>query len=460
MGDMRALCLIIALCLLAPPAGAQDRISSGEVISPSKERVCKRVSEMIIPLRLPTFSAPVDWRALPGHMGMDRISGVYPAKGEDYDFITVGQKAEPLKDDSRPKLMRYGFRRDGYNAWRKTTAMPDLVAVESVVATGKGGVAAASIVTDNKRKAIKLIVMDNKGEILDTHIIDDSRRDLRVRDMIAAAGDGDGFYLLVQANRADTGESTNSSHAGKPAKIGRLYRITPDGDVAWQRGYSAGIDSRLNAIAPIREGVYVAAGRSKRSGGGYAGWILSLDERGAVRWQKSYPRGAGAMFEAVHNAPGERIVLTGRARPNNAKGRAGWVLYIDDQGLALWQRFYTGAYNYKGVDLHVGDDGRIYAFFNATPAENEGRQFVRVLGLTIYGHMLSDHAYIDGAHATMRGMLRTEAGRTLIFGAAQTGFVEPEAGSAEVANAYDAWLITRPKPKPYKSPCFDDNAQQ
>lgn len=457
---MRALCIILAVCLLALPARAQDRISSGEVINPEKERVCKRIYEMIIPLRLPTFSAPVDWRALPGHTGMDRISGVFPAKGEDYNFITVGQNARPLKDDAKPTLTRYGFRRDGYRAWRKQTEMADMVAIENVVATDRGGVAAASTLTDNKRKAIRLIVMDNTGEIVDTYVINDARRDLRVRDMIAAGGDNKGFYLLVQANLPDKADPQKSPATNKPAKIGRLYRITPDGDVAWQRGYSAGTNSRLNTIAHIGDGIYITAGQSRRSGGGYTGWALSLDKKGAVRWQKSYPRGGGAMFNAVDKAPGERIVLIGRARPNDAKSRAGWVLYIDDEGKAIWQRFYTGAYNYKGVDVHVGNDGRIFAFFNATPAEDAGRQFVRVLGLNVYGHLLSDHAYIGGSHANMRGMLRTEAGRTLIYGAAQTGFVKPGSSSAKVANAYDGWLVARPEAKSYKSPCFDKNVQQ
>ena len=456
---MRILYLAIYLFILAVPAKAQDRISSGEVITPSKERVCKRVYEMILPLRLPTFSAPVEWRVLPGREGMNRISAIFPARGEEYDFIAIGQHRNTLRGDVEPALLRYGYRRDGYSAWRKREEMADLVAVEKAVATDKGGVAAATIDDDKARKAIKLIFMDNKGEIKDTHTIRDAERSLRVRDMIAAAGDKGGFYLLAQADFPDQAEREKTPDTDKPAKIGRLYRLDKNGKVTWQRGYSAGTNSRLNTIAHIRENVYIVAGRSRRSGGGYAGWALSLDARGAVRWQKSYPRGRGSMFETAHDAPGGRIVLTGRARPNNADGQAGWVLYIDNEGLDLWQRFYTGAYNYKGIDLHVGEDGRIFAFFNATPAEDKGRQFVRVLGLNVYGYLLSDHAYIDGAHANMRGMLRIDNGRTLIFGAAQTGFVKPGASDAEIANAYDAWLIAQPAPKPYKSPCFKKNEQ-
>lgn len=458
---MRALYLITALCLIAQPAGAQDRISSGETLKPDKERVCKRVYEMIIPLRLPTFSAPVDWRALPGRTGMDRISGVSPVQDKEHDFIAIGRNARPLQDDAGPKLLRYGFRRDGFNDWRKTTEMVDLVAVEGVVAGDNGPVAVATVRYNDTHRGVKLIYMDKQGKILDTKTIRDAKRNLRVRDVIAAKGqsqnESEGFYLLVQANLKNRSENGKSTGAHKPAKIGRIYRLQSNGDVAWQRGYSAGTNSRLNTIAYIGEGTYITAGQSRRSGGGYAGWALSLDEKGAVRWQKSYPRGGGAIFDAVDKAPGKRIVLIGRARPKDAGGQAGWVLYIDDQGLAVWQRFYTGAYNYKGVDVHVGNDGRIFAFFNATPAQDAGRQFARVLGLNIYGHLLSDHAYIGGSHANMRGMRRTDNGRTLIYGAAQTGFVEPDSSSAKVANAYDGWLLARPKTNSYKSPCFDRN---
>ncbi len=115
------------------------------------------------------------------------------------------------------------------------------------------------------------------------------------------------------------------------------------------------LESQLKDAAQLSEAEWAVL--AERVGGA---WLLRVDGDGSIKWQRNYPRGGAATFEAAAQTKEGEFIIVGKARPldYDGKGLTAWVMKTDSTGNPLWQRYFNGPYDYEASDLITYEDGR------------------------------------------------------------------------------------------------------
>lgn len=121
-----------------------------------------------------------------------------------------------------------------------------------------------------------------------------------------------------------------------------LLRTKPDGSIVWQMTYGGPGWEQLGSLEPTADGGYVVAGSTLSFGGGdWDAWLLKLDGNGNVVWQRTFGGSGYDSANAVQpTMDGGYIVAGFLSVPESNRG--GWVLKLDARGSVMWQRRYGG----------------------------------------------------------------------------------------------------------------------
>jgi uncharacterized delta-60 repeat protein len=141
-----------------------------------------------------------------------------------------------------------------------------------------------------------------------------------------------------------------------------VLKLDSTGSVTWQKAYG-GSDDAASSVEQTADGGYIVAGTTHSFGAGsYDAWVLKLDPRGSVMWQKTY---GGSDWDAAYSieqtADGGYIVA-GETFSFGAGYGDVWVLKLNPIGGVTWQKTYGG----DGTDAaysvqQTGDNGYIVA---------------------------------------------------------------------------------------------------
>lgn len=102
---------------------------------------------------------------------------------------------------------------------------------------------------------------------------------------ITPAVTGVGFILYAQATAQ---KEPGSAHS-------RIFAYNGKGALLWHRALRPGIPNKIGFLSPLEDkGHYLATGQIRMDDGRMAGWVMELDDKGALLWQQAYPRGDGA----------------------------------------------------------------------------------------------------------------------------------------------------------------------
>jgi outer membrane protein OmpA-like peptidoglycan-associated protein len=159
---------------------------------------------------------------------------------------------------------------------------------------------------------------------------------------------------------------------------GWLARLNLQGDVVWQQTYGSTYNDEFYSVVALPDGGYVAVGYTDSptlSHGGRDAWVVRTDALGKLRWQRAYGGKGTDIVRAVQALPDGSLLLAGEsASPELFEGKhAGgadvWVLRLDARGSVLWQRSYGGSSNEAAYALLAVGDG---TFMIAGGTESSG----------------------------------------------------------------------------------------
>ncbi|WP_456365007.1 PEGA domain-containing protein [Thermococcus sp.] len=149
---------------------------------------------------------------------------------------------------------------------------------------------------------------------------------------VAIAGNGD---IIVAGG-------TDSFGAGN-ADIWVL-RLDSEGKVKWQKTYGGRGDDVANAVAIAESGDIIVAGVTNSFGAGDGDfWVLRLDSNGNVKWQKTYGGRRDNEARTVVVTPNGDIIVAGVANSFSTGSDDAWVLRLDSKGNIKWQKTYGGS---------------------------------------------------------------------------------------------------------------------
>ncbi|MBN2017999.1 MAG: hypothetical protein JW794_07730 [Candidatus Cloacimonetes bacterium] len=74
-------------------------------------------------------------------------------------------------------------------------------------------------------------------------------------------------------------------------------------------------------------------------------WVVKLDSRGILVWDKTYKGGDDDGFYSICNAPNNGFVVAGKKNKNNSQKDDAWVVQCNSDGELIWETTYGGIHN-------------------------------------------------------------------------------------------------------------------
>jgi|TARA_R110002126_G_C10490909_1_gene504529 hypothetical protein len=414
-------------------------------VQAQQQENCTPVYEEIIPLKNPSFTNLYLWRRVVGRTGYDWFSRYLEL--DDGNALTIGISTQNIEDETVPRflsLTRYD--QEGQILRERQVALPRVQNIAGALRLGGVIIVGVNIIQADGRVLPQLLRMNAEGENLKVRDFKEDGIHLEMVDVILNQDQN----LVVSFN------SENQRYTNDMASI--QYTLDKNLKKIRRRLYMPGTPNRYNQMTLNPDGSLAVAGSvdvdskiedKQRLGG----WLVNLDKKGAIYWQKSYARGQKAELVRAKSYGERGFVATGTAWPSllgeEAKNSALWVMHVDVNGKPLWQRFITGRhqYGFSAVDMHVFDDGRIAVLANvkALLPSDKVRSHVRLLTFTPQGTLLQDQAFVEGSESMAHSMMMNKDGQFRIIGQVFTGYAESDVKTElETANVDDTEAVENP----------------
>ena len=193
-----------------------------------------------------------------------------------------------------------------------------------------------------------------------------------------------------------------------------VLKLDGRGNVQWQKTYGGANSDDASAIAPTSDGGYVVAGETWSFGAGWNDvWVLKLDRQGDVQWQKTYGGRSTDRASTIAPTSDGGYIVGGWTMSFATEMSDAWVLKLDGQGNVQWQKTY-GVTSYDSVSAIVPRPDGGYVVVGDTGDEASNVWVLKLDGrgngqwLKTYGESFHDD------HA--RGIIPTSDGGYIVVG--------------------------------------------
>ncbi len=314
---------------------------------------------------LASYSQDILWEKSYGGKQADYLFDAQPTA--DYGFILAGSslsgKTGNKTEAPRGDLDYWVWKMDekGDLDWQKSFGGNGSDLLQSIRLTNDGGFILAG--TSNSPKGLDkkdegkggndfwVIKLDASGGEQWQKTIGGSGQD----DLTGIILTKDGGYLL--------GGSSASSKSGDKNEDSRgnmdywLVKLDRKGEIEWQKTYGGGYADQLRSFEQTKDGGYIVGGWSNSPDNGDkadknygAGdfWILKLDDKGGISWQKTFGGDKDDELYAIHQTYDGGYIVGGNSNSgasnnkskSNDKGTDFWVIKLSEDGLSQWQETY------------------------------------------------------------------------------------------------------------------------
>ncbi|MCC7305888.1 MAG: hypothetical protein IT558_06490 [Alphaproteobacteria bacterium] len=414
---------------------------------------CTAVREQILEMKIPEYASYTVWDAIYGGQDTQErfVSGLALASGN-----TLGAGVRNAKEDS-VEIVLAEFDGRGRVVWEKAHAIPSLRAVKKIIAGKDGYILLAERAGAKGRSEIWLGFFDAAGDHKGTKTIR-AEGSLSPEDIIPLAGKPG--FMVSASQKQGASQDTNAV----------IYILNGKGDVVSHKSFMPGLDNRITSLAPADAGYYTAGGFIRSEDGRKNGWLLRIDDKAGIIWQRPYPRGRAAQVNTVMDYNDGYFVAAGESWPAGGGERAGWVLMADrDNGDIAWQRYYTGKMHYAAKGIMQNAGGALAVMLDAKNAPGKtGQEFVRLLTLDPRGVVQASDIYYNGEGADAGQLVPGNKGERILFGStdmmyknyAQAEGKEKTENPAPSKSSVDGWIAAATAMEPYKDPCAPVQAFQ
>ncbi len=119
---------------------------------------------------------------------------------------------------------------------------------------------------------------------------------------------------------------------------GWVVRFDRNMNEVWDRKYGDKAWNAAQSVAEVPGKGFILSGNTRTGGGRSDVWIVKVNQRGVWEWEKQY--GGPAVDYAVsvlpHSSGG--YVVAGATRSSGAGQFDGWLIGLDGKGEVLWQK--------------------------------------------------------------------------------------------------------------------------
>lgn len=158
------------------------------------------------------------------------------------------------------------------------------------------------------------------------------------------------YGLLLAGSSAS--ESSGTKTDGSVADLDYwLWKMTEDGKLEWQKNYGGEGNDYLYSVSYTQDGGYILGGSSDSPKGhdktseGFGGldyWILKLNPLGEIEWQKTYGGSEDERLTAIAQSEDGGFWVAGTSSSTAMGNEDVWVLRLDEKGEMLWEKTLGG----------------------------------------------------------------------------------------------------------------------
>lgn len=320
----------------------------------------------------PVIAQDILWEKSYGGKYAEYLSDVVPTP--DYGFILAGsslsKKTGTKTDDNRGNLDYWIWKMDekGDLDWQKTFGGSGSDMLQSIVLTNDGGFILAGISTSekdfDKKDSIRglddfwIIKLNAKGEEEWQKTIGGNGQE-KLQSIIK---DKDGGYILAGSSASDvSGEKTAKCFGNLDYWV---LKLDKKGSIIWQKTYGGIYVDELRSIQSTLDGGYVLGGYSNSpiSGnktednfgeGDY--WVLKINKTGNIEWQKTIGGDKDDQLSVVHQSYDKGYIVGGNSNSGSSKSKS----LSNQSGTDLWvlkldekgEILWQETYNFGKVDV-------------------------------------------------------------------------------------------------------------
>jgi len=122
-----------------------------------------------------------------------------------------------------------------------------------------------------------------------------------------------------------------------------VLKLDGKGKVQWQKTYGGTSNDVAQSIQQTSDGGYIVAGITQSFGVVFvAAWVFKLDANGNVQWQKTYGGGDLDRANSIQQTSDGGYVVAGWTSSFGAGGYDAWLFKLDANGNVQWQKAYGG----------------------------------------------------------------------------------------------------------------------
>lgn len=158
----------------------------------------------------------------------------------------------------------------------------------------------------------------------------------------------DGGFLVVGSSGSEISGNKTSPWLG--STDGWLIRLDGQGQKLWERTYGGTSDDGLVRAVALPDGGYVAVGYNGEFWGDSNCWLIRVNARGDLVWEKTLGGSGADYIQEVTRTRDGGIVLAASSSSASGPGKAAphyggtdfWIIKLSLEGNLIWERSYGG----------------------------------------------------------------------------------------------------------------------
>ena len=238
----------------------------------------------------------------------------------------------------------------------------------------------------------------------------------------------DGGYAVVGQTESVVGYTKSVGAGGFDFWV---IKLDEQGNQVWDKTYGGSNNDWANSLIQTTDGGYAVAGPTKSKGAGvYDFWVIKLDKRGKIVWDKTYGGSAYDWAESLIQTTDGGYAVAGSTKSKGAGDYDFWVIKLDTRGKIVWDKTYGGsAYDWANSLIQTADGG--YAVAGVTTSKGAGGADFWIIKLDEQGNQVWDKTYGGSGGDGASSLIQTTDG-----GYAVAGYTYSKGAGKE-----DFWVI-------------------
>lgn len=216
---------------------------------------------------------------------------------------------------------------------------------------------------------------------------------------------GNGISTIQQTNDGGYIVATETQSFGAGWSDLWLLKLSPNGDIEWQRTYGGEESERLLRNGPhVRQtddGGYVLACYTLSFGAHFSDiWILKLTSAGDIEWQRLYGRDFGDGISSICIEEDNGYVVAGNTGKSSQGSTNFWLFKISKTGEIKWQRIYEFD-NHQELRCMCSTDDDGYVMVGNIPSRFGQSRDALILKVSSMGRLSLDCGNVENSNANI-----------------------------------------------------------